>query len=145
MRVRIWPAAVLLTAGVAAGCGPRAVRSERPRTLAGSLDVVVAADTVWLTLHATNVSGAPLQLRFSSAQRFEFEVRSQTGAEVWRWSAGQAFAQVTGEERVEAGATRQWRAWWPVAGRVGQYVAVGRLVALDQPLALSAAFEVVRE
>jgi len=136
--VRNW-LPVLVGVGLAACAGGASPGPSGP--LAGSLEVQVLGDTVWLGLHVTNTSGAPLELEFTSAQRFDFEVRTTGGEEVWRWSADRAFAQAVGSERLEPEATWQERVQWVAGGRKGEYVAVGRLVATDHPVELSARVE----
>jgi hypothetical protein len=134
---------VLLVAGVAA-CAGRGAAPDRQR-LAGSLEVQVVGDTVWLGLHVTNTGAAPLELQFSSSQRFDFQVQTLAGETVWSWSADRSFAQVLGSERLEPGATWHEAVQWIATGLRGEHVAVGRLVSLDHPVELTARFELGTE
>jgi len=96
-----------------------------------SLQVQVQRERVHFVLHVSNPTANPIQLEFGNAQRFDFEVRDARGAEVWRWSADQIFAQVVGQETVAPGATLKYEADWQPSAGAGTYTATGRL--LTQP------------
>jgi hypothetical protein len=81
-------------------------------------------------------------LEFTSAARYDFEVRTPTGAEVWRWVAGQMFAQVLGADTVAAGATRKYSAVWAPGYRAGPFVAIGRVLASNHAVEQRAEFEI---
>lgn len=124
-----------------AACVP-SVRSEAvPSVLAGTLQVELARDTAWLTLHVTNPTTRPVLLEYRSGQRFDFELRTPAGAPVWRWSQDRMFAQVLSEESVGAGESLSHRVGVPLPAP-GEYVAVGRLSAANERLELSTAFQV---
>ncbi|WP_418791934.1 BsuPI-related putative proteinase inhibitor [Phosphitispora sp. TUW77] len=55
-------------------------------------DFYYPGEQVYLFLEAVNVSFLPISLTFSTTQRYEFIVAGLFG-EVWRWSAGNFFAQ----------------------------------------------------
>lgn len=38
-----------------------------------------------------------LTLRFASSQRYDFEIETESGEVVWRWSEGRMFAQILGQ------------------------------------------------
>jgi hypothetical protein len=110
--------------------------------LLGTLGVRVSGDTVQLILDVLNAGNAPVTLEFATAQRYEFEVRTESGDEVWRWSADQMFGQVVGQEVVAAGGSLVYRAVWVPGSRRGAFRATGRVVSTSHPLTLEMAFEV---
>ncbi|MGQ0561146.1 MAG: BsuPI-related putative proteinase inhibitor [Gemmatimonadota bacterium] len=109
-----------------------------------SLEVDVGRDSVRFALHLTNAGTQPLVLEFNTSQRYDFEVRTPAGAKVWQWSADQMFGQALGSETIPAGASRVYRASWAPQGRTGAFVAVGRVVARNQPIEQRAEFEIAR-
>jgi hypothetical protein len=111
-----------------------------PPELGSALNVTVAGDSVRLELHITNVSGGPLTLEFATAQRYDFEVEEAAGGLAWRWSDEMMFAQVLGEERLEAGESRRYTAGWSAPGGSGDYVARGRLTSTNYPVDLRTQF-----
>lgn len=60
---------------------------------------------VVITFVVKNASKAPITLSFSSAQRYDLEIRSKDrkGPLLWQWSRGMVFAQSLGHEDVAAG------------------------------------------
>jgi len=56
-----------------------------------------------LILHVINRGAEPVTLHFLSAQRYDVAVKNLEGREIWRWSNGQMFAQVMGEETLQPG------------------------------------------
>ena len=110
--------------------------------LTTSLEVEVVRDTVNFVLHLTNSGTQPLVLEFNSAQRYDFEVRTPAGAEVWRWSGDRMFGQVMGSETIPAGDSREFRDSWAAGGRKGAFVAVGRIVASNRPIEQRTNFEI---
>jgi hypothetical protein len=109
-------------------------------TLVPSFSVQVRADSVQFRLDITNGTAAPLVLEFSSAQRADFAVQDSAGAEVWRWSAEQGFAQVLGTETLAAGATRTWDALWEAGERSGEFTAIAQLTSTSHPATLRTLF-----
>jgi hypothetical protein len=132
-------------------CAPRAYE-ERERTgqtratgdVVTSLEVKVVPDSVQLILHATNPTPGPLTLDFNTAQRYDFAILDTGGREVWRWSAERMFAQATGSERLEPGATVEYRGVWATP-KPGRYVARGSVVATGRQLEGQIEFEVGAE
>lgn len=51
-------------------------------------------------------------MRFSNGMRYDFAVFDAKGGQVWRWSAGRAFTEITGEEKLAAGETRDYSDIW---------------------------------
>ncbi len=60
--------------------------------------VYALGEPVHIVFEVANHGAAPVTLRFSSAQRFDFVIEDASGADVWRWSAGRMFAAVMGQE-----------------------------------------------
>jgi hypothetical protein len=107
-----------------------------------SLQVEVRRDSVHFALHVTNPTANAIQLEFGDAQRFDFEVRSADGAQVWRWSADQIFAQVVGQETMAPGESLKYEAVWHPAAGVGSYTVTGRLLTQPQAREQRASFEI---
>ena len=85
----------------------RAVVARRPRRrlatpthllLRANKAVYAEGEPLELTLEVVNRSPRPVTLQFRDSQRYDFLIRNAQGQEVWRWSAGQMFAQILGEE-----------------------------------------------
>jgi hypothetical protein len=110
--------------------------------LGKSLEVEVGADSVRFVFHLTNSGTQPLVLEFNSSARYDFEVRTPSGGEVWRWSADQMFAQVLGSDTLAPGQTRRYSAAWQPGNRMGSFVAVGRVLASNQALEQRSEFEI---
>lgn len=60
--------------------------------------VYMSGEPVKLRLQVTNEAREEIRLQFKESQRFDFILGDSEGKEVWRWSEGQMFAQVLGEE-----------------------------------------------
>lgn len=104
-----------------------------PQELVTSLEVKVGESPVRLRLHATNMGDAPVELEFSSGQRFDFAVY-QGEQEVWRWSEGMGFTQALGSERVAAGETLAYEATWDPGSRAGTFRAVGTITTMGRSI-----------
>ena len=89
--------------------------------------------TMTFTIAVDNPSTAPVTVAFSSAQRYDIAVLAD-GREVWRWSAGRAFAAALTERDFPPGVTLLGRErWdWRDAGGAalppGQYRVIGTLM-----------------
>lgn len=110
--------------------------------LVTSIEVEVGAGTVRFVLHLTNSTNQPIRLEFPSSQRYDFVVRTPDGAEVWRWSADQMFAQMLSEESIPPGGSREFTAPWQPGTRAGAFVAVGRVTANNRKIEQQAVFEI---
>jgi len=110
--------------------------------LVHSLEVGVDADTVRFTLYLTNATDQAVVLQFPTAQRYDFEVRSPGGDRVWRWSDGQFFAQMLGEETLAAGESVSYEASWSASGQSGAHEAIGRVTSSSTPIELRTEFEI---
>ena len=141
--------AIVITVMIWAGCGapPPAAQAPvlgTPDSLAMALEVEVGADSVQLTLHVTNPTRNPIPLEFGSAQRFDFMVLSAAGAEVWRWSADRAFAQVVSTDTAAADASRRYQAVWRPGQQTGRFTVLGRLLTLPAAREQETEFELGR-
>lgn len=110
--------------------------------LVTSIEVEVGAGTVRFVLHLTNPTAQPIRLEFASSQRYDFEVQTPAGGEVWRWSADQMFGQMLSEESIAAGSSREFTVTWQPGNRTGAFVAVGRVTASNRKVEQRAAFEI---
>jgi hypothetical protein len=131
----------MLAALVACARVSQETTSASEAGLIPSLNVRVDGDSVHMTLHLTSALEAPVDLEFSSGQRFDFQVRRAGGPVVWTWAADKLFTQALGTERLEAGQTLTWHATWAGAP-AGAYEATGRVVSTNRPMAITVPFEV---
>lgn len=67
----------------------------------------------------------PFTLEFTSSQRFDFEIRDERGALLWRWSDGKAFLTVMGTEEIAHG-ERNYTVSVPLADKGGAPLPAGR-------------------
>lgn len=98
--------------------------------LASSLNVSVGAD-VRLSLHLTNSTDRPLELRFPSGQTHDFIILDATGVEAWRWSAGRMFTQALQARTLAAGESLTYEERWSPDSATGQFTAVGRVLSAN--------------
>ena len=91
-----------------------------------------------------NTTPRPLQLRFSSSQRYNLLIRNSQGDEVFNLAATQLFAQELGEENISNG-EKNWVVIMPLILRPGLYSAEAYLTTTDAKprYAATASFEVV--
>ncbi len=105
----------------------RTIRTDRIQYTPG--------ETVRFTLRLANPFAEPLTLPFRSGQRFDFVVKDEDDADVWRWSHDKAFIMVLGSETLEPGDERVYEAEWdqkPSPGMAevqapGRYTVVGTI------------------
>lgn len=64
-----------------------------------------SSEIIPIRISVTNTGAKAVKLTFPTAQKQDFAVTDKDGAEVWRWSEGQMFAQAITETNVEPGAT----------------------------------------
>lgn len=76
------------------------------------------------TLKVCNQTSGTVTREFGSSQRYDFEVK-RDGALVWRWSDGQAFTQVVGEETWKAKECKTWTEQWDATNSEGAPVPTG--------------------
>ena len=116
------------------GCAPfdpgaDAAAADASPLLASVKASTFGADSAVFSLQVTNTAAAPLELRFSSGQTFDFIV-SRGAQEVWRWSSEQMFTQALRSETLAPGETRTYTATWVPVPRVsGEYTVRARLTA----------------
>lgn len=133
-----------LAVGACAGSGEEATRESGmavERDLVGSMEVKVSPSSVRLVLHVTNTADRPLELNFSTSQRYDFIVETASGEEVWRWSDDMAFMQALSQDTLPPGASWDMDAVWDPGNRSGEYVATGVLTAREHELRQSTAFQ----
>jgi len=113
--------------------------------LVATMEVETVEGAVRLTLHVTNRSAEPIQLEFSSGQRFDFTVARMDGGEVgetlWTWSADKSFMQALGAETLGPGGSLRYSAEWPAGGVTGEFLAQGAVTSTNHPVRQSARFE----
>ncbi len=76
------------------------------------------------TLKVCNVTSGTVKRSFGTSQRYDFEV-SREGKLVWRWSDGQFFTQVVGDETWKAKECKTWSESWDATDSEGSPVATG--------------------
>lgn len=126
------------TAGTGAGASDEATTAaNRATRVVRGLQYTIFTDKstyrlgeeVLITLIKTNITRSPITLRYSTAQRFDFIIRrSQTGREVWRWSRGRSFAQVTSQVILRPGESQVFRARWDQTNNQGRLVEPGTFI-----------------
>ncbi len=122
--------------------GNRVVASE---DLIATMEIETVADAVRLTLHVTNRSAEPIQLEFTSGQRFDFQVarmdNGAVGEPLWTWSADKSFLQALSTETLAPGGSLRYSAEWPAGGVTGNFIAHGSVTSTNHPVRQSARFE----
>ena len=126
--------------------GPDQLGESGANDLAVSLQTDQAVyrlgERVVLTLTVTNRGAQPLQLRFPSAQVYDFAVQ-RGGEEVWRWSRDHMFAAVLTEVLLPPGQSRSYTETWDQTDPQGRpvlpgiYQVEGWLVKQDPPVSQS--------
>lgn len=99
-------------------------------------------EPVTLTLTLRNTTTAPATLEFASAQRYDCTIEDAGAQEVWRWSAGQMFAQMLGEETLGAGDSVVYRERFAGTLSTGSYRVRGTVMRIEDPITASAEFQV---
>jgi hypothetical protein len=107
--------------------------------LASSLVVEIGDNDVRLVFHITNTSNRPVELEFTSGQRYDFTVRRGESV-VWRWAADRSFIQMIGQETVPAGGSLKYEERAPIR-EPGSYTATAELTSSSHPVRQTAAFE----
>jgi hypothetical protein len=149
--MRTWLTAAA-AAGVLAGCSPTpsgevtVEESMAAEGLAATMQVEAGADAVRLTLHVTNTTSAPIELGFTSGQRYDFQVAEvgdggRVGETVWTWSADRSFIQAVGTETLAPNASLSYSEEWATGGLRGEFVGIGTLTSSTHPVRQMARFE----
>lgn len=100
-------------------------------------------DTILAVVGLANWTDQSRTLHFRTAQRFELVLQDEGGAEVFRWSADQAFAQVLGEEVLDGGTQGpEWEARIPAPSSPGSYRLRAVITAEEGDLAAEVPVEV---
>ncbi len=128
MRRYVWfLSAVLFLSGVASAQKPTDLRRAVQWQVVPEQRVVEPGKPVVFILEVRNVSGAPLDLRFSSGQQFEVLVyREGEWGERWRWSKGKAFIMAFTSVRLNFGEVKRFRVEWDGRDNEGRPVPPGR-------------------
>lgn len=141
-------ASLILLAGVAYACGPRARSAEPERRkvvdgppIAAALEVKIR-DGIEFAFRVTNNASRKLELLFPTGQTHELVVVDSLGHEVWRWSEGRMFTQALQNRILESSATISWDAAWRFKVPPGRYVAIATLLSENKPLEERVEFEV---
>lgn len=92
------------------------IGTDRPRYLRG--------ETIRLSLVKANISSAPVTLTYRTGQRFDFAAFRE-GREIWRWSATQAFPQVTGRVTLQPGEAQSFSVAWDQRDNAGRLIDPG--------------------
>lgn len=88
---------------------------------------VEAGKPVVFILEVRNVSGAPIELRFSSGQQFDVLVfKEGEWGERWRWSKGKMFIMALTSIRLNFGEVKRFRVEWDQRDNDGHQVPPGR-------------------
>lgn len=88
---------------------------------------VEAGKPVVFILEVRNVSGAPIELRFSSGQQFDVVVYKEgEWGERWRWSKGKMFTMAFTSIRLNFGEVKRFRVEWDQRDNDGRQVPPGR-------------------
>ncbi|GIV15502.1 MAG: hypothetical protein KatS3mg022_0937 [Armatimonadota bacterium] len=90
------------------------------------LRVVELGKPVVFILEVRNVSGAPIELRFSSGKQFDVLVTKQgEWSERWQWSRGKAFTMAFSSIRLNFGEVKRFRVEWDQRDNDGRQVPPG--------------------
>ncbi|HEX6038147.1 BsuPI-related putative proteinase inhibitor [Longimicrobium sp.] len=128
-----------------AACAHPAPPAAAPGAAAGpalvtSLTVEPVGDTVHLALQLTNVTTAPLVMRFNTGQTYDFAVL-RGGETLWQWSQAMRFMQALRDETLAPGETRTITEHWVPGRRVtGDLTARGWITSTSHPVESTATF-----
>ena len=110
--------------------------------LVTTLQVRVGNGSVRFELHVTNPTTQPVTLEFPSGQRYDFVVNSRGGDVVWRWSDGQMFNMIVGQETLAPGASDDYSETWQPGANKGDFTATGRLTTSNRRIEQHADFQI---
>jgi hypothetical protein len=120
----------VLAVGDAEGAGIDLILTADKATYARSEPIV-------LTIAVVNRGPEPATLQFPTAQRYDVVIRNADQVDVWRWSDGQMFAQVLGEEMLPARGALRYRITVRHRFPSGRYTAVATIPAEGEPISAS--------
>jgi LysM repeat protein len=81
-------------------------------------------ESVRLNLVKVNISQSPITLNYPTGQRVDFIARTE-GREVWQWSKGRSFAQITQEVTLQPGEALVFRETWNQQNNNQQQISPG--------------------
>lgn len=85
---------------------------------------------VTLRLEVCNHGSGEVTVQFSTAQRYDFEVKNPDGELIWRWGADREFARVTGSKTFSPGCRLLGEETWDGTNQEGQPVEAGAYEAV---------------
>jgi hypothetical protein len=134
MKALLWiPLLILVLGCVRAGKDfPEGNATEVKRVVNG-LEVTLQTEkavyksgqTIVMSLTVTNKGDKPLELIFSSSQRYDFVVEKE-GKEIWRWSKDKFFAMVLGEFTLQPDQSLVYEDTWAQEDNAGKLVPPGK-------------------
>lgn len=89
-------------------------------------------DAIKLTLTVKNTTKETILLRFSSSQKFDFEIKrgaAPAGETVWQWARNMMFAQMMMSTRLEAGKSLTFTETYKPGAKAGDGTALPPLTA----------------
>ncbi len=113
------------------------VKSDVSINLITDRAVYLPDESIDMSINISNHLGKPLILSFSNAQRFDF-ILEKDGRVLWTWSEGMMFAQVMGQEVLNAGQQITYNARFQDNLIPGTYKLTGKIVSINVPLSASA-------
>lgn len=91
-----------------------------------SATTFIQGEPINMLLSIRNVSADSKTLTFGTSQHFDFLIRDNTGAPVWGWSDGIAFATAFNAVAIAPGEIRGYIITWDQTLAGGSTIAVGR-------------------
>lgn len=129
VRCGYWSMGLLFMAVVgSAGCTSQGSEGPGPQSSPLSLEMkslVKAGETVALTLKWKNVEDRPVFLTLDGNPAYDFVVAGPDGAEIWRWSHGQASQDILESRIIEPGRQAVFEAEWSQQDNAGKPVPPG--------------------
>ncbi len=113
---------------------PHVEESQLTVRLTTDRDSYEGDQPIRLQLVLENEGSEPVTLQFTTAQRYDFEIRNAEGELVWRWSDEMGFAQMLGSEIVEPGGRLRYEEEFSMALDAGTYRVIGYITARDVDL-----------
>ncbi len=83
-------------------------------------------EPISIAMTLKNCGDNVVHLYYTSGQRYDFFAENESGAEVWRWSEGQAFEQSLGEVQMAVGESVIYKETWDQRDSKGNQVPAGR-------------------
>ncbi len=127
MRRLVWLSLMALAVALPAGAQkPIRLQQAVQWQVVPEQRVVEVGKPVVFILEVRNVSGAPLELRFSSGEQFDVLVYKRgEWSERWQWSRGKAFTMAFSSLRLNFGEVRRFRVEWNQKDNDGRQVPPG--------------------